>query len=320
MALPEKIDQYIRNLKFKKKAMGGIDEMDALSHIKNICDMYAEELANADGGGKAKELEEQLAGKEEQLLSLKDRLNSLTEEKENYRALAMNTQGDADAAELQQRDEQIRALQGVNMKLIQERDGFREQAGKATQNDAELKAAREENARLKEQSEHIRDELQSRLNMAEGKAVVLETELKELTAENEKLKTGLENAKQTIILAREKVEAERREAEEVREKYTGKYNEIKELSEYIPQIKRDAKEKAEAEAAEIISKANMEAYTMRMEAEKEKERITGEIDAMKAAREDMKNTVLDVMGKYDALFAEFKAVESAQQAQAEHEE
>lgn len=38
----ENIEQYLKNLKFKKQTIGGVSEADALSKIQKLSDLYAQ--------------------------------------------------------------------------------------------------------------------------------------------------------------------------------------------------------------------------------------------------------------------------------------
>lgn len=63
----DKLNEYIENMKFKKRRMGGLDEEDVLSHIKKICEIVREDLAESAGAPeeKAEENAEAPAGKEQ---------------------------------------------------------------------------------------------------------------------------------------------------------------------------------------------------------------------------------------------------------------
>lgn len=45
MPLPESVAAYVSAITFKKKALGGIDEVDALEKIADICRLYEAEFA-----------------------------------------------------------------------------------------------------------------------------------------------------------------------------------------------------------------------------------------------------------------------------------
>ena len=44
----EKIEQYLDNLKFKKKTIGGVSEADVLAKIQRLSDLYAEAFRNQE--------------------------------------------------------------------------------------------------------------------------------------------------------------------------------------------------------------------------------------------------------------------------------
>lgn len=47
MPLPESVAAYVSTITFKKKALGGIDEVDALEKIADICRLYEAEFGEA---------------------------------------------------------------------------------------------------------------------------------------------------------------------------------------------------------------------------------------------------------------------------------
>lgn len=44
MALPESVDQYLRNMDLNKKRFGGVDEVQALEHMREICILFQKEI------------------------------------------------------------------------------------------------------------------------------------------------------------------------------------------------------------------------------------------------------------------------------------
>lgn len=44
----ENIEQYLKNLKFKKQTIGGVSEADALAKIQQLSDLYAKAFRNQE--------------------------------------------------------------------------------------------------------------------------------------------------------------------------------------------------------------------------------------------------------------------------------
>ena len=40
----DKVMQFIKEMKLKRKLIGGVDEEDVLIHVKNLCEIFGEEL------------------------------------------------------------------------------------------------------------------------------------------------------------------------------------------------------------------------------------------------------------------------------------
>lgn len=74
----EQVEQYLKTMAFKKRVVGGIDEENALLHIKKICDLYQEKLQE-------KYIEEQEFGKVQS--DLKETQKELEQQKAAYVAL-----------------------------------------------------------------------------------------------------------------------------------------------------------------------------------------------------------------------------------------
>ena len=52
--MEQRIEQYIRDMRFSRRKFGGVDEEDVLEHIQTICEMFQEELELSRNGDRDK--------------------------------------------------------------------------------------------------------------------------------------------------------------------------------------------------------------------------------------------------------------------------
>ncbi|WP_251211802.1 hypothetical protein [Adlercreutzia murintestinalis] len=75
MAVTQIGESYIANVKFKKRKLGGVDEIDAINHLDTLSKTYEQEILRRD-----RYYQEQLANKDQQMQQAYSELASLQEQ------------------------------------------------------------------------------------------------------------------------------------------------------------------------------------------------------------------------------------------------
>ena len=133
MAKPEKVESYLQEMTFKKKGLGGIDELDVLEHIQAICNLYDEELEN---GSRTGEDEEAVRVLTEERDALKDENQSFLD---TIRKLETEN-GELKAALERERADEGEALREENRLLAEELDEMKNSLGKQQETALAMKA------------------------------------------------------------------------------------------------------------------------------------------------------------------------------------
>ena len=119
MPLPESVAAYVSTITFKKKALGGIDEVDALEKIADICRLYEAEFgeaAHADAGDA--QVSEGAQASEPSEEARNGRIAEL--EAEKAAIMAASNELAAQVTSLQQEVENLRAERGDLDEIRQE--------------------------------------------------------------------------------------------------------------------------------------------------------------------------------------------------------
>lgn len=75
MAMTQVGENYIANVKFKKRKFGGVDEIDAINHLDTLSKTYEQEILRRD-----RYYQEQLTNKDQQMQQAYSELASLQEQ------------------------------------------------------------------------------------------------------------------------------------------------------------------------------------------------------------------------------------------------
>ena len=114
MALPAVVEKYLNDMEIKKKAIGGVDEEDALVHIRQICVLFQQDTEKIKNDlSKAQSEVMRLQEENQQLeLALEDTKIELQTAKEKVEEdeKSENADSEADKAIIASKDEEIEAL------------------------------------------------------------------------------------------------------------------------------------------------------------------------------------------------------------------
>lgn len=149
--MEQRIEQYIREMKFNKRKFGGVDEEDVLEHIRTICGMFQEELEQSRSGEKGEEqgprdgeesrevarLKEEYTKKNKELTEAIDTIQSMkkdvavraqveaTQEAARFRSEIMERIGE----ERKQAEERLGEVRKQTEALEQEQEELRKKVG-----------------------------------------------------------------------------------------------------------------------------------------------------------------------------------------------
>lgn len=164
--MAETVEQYLKGMKFKRRIFGGVDEENALAHIKKICDLYVWEQQSLQ-----KELEES-----------REELSEAEKTVQGYRAKL----GRKDAACAKLQSELAKAQQSIQA-LEEEREQVRKQAEK------DRESARETQTQQEREYKEFHDIMETIQNVKKDAIVKAQTEAaKEATKLRSEMMAGVE--------------------------------------------------------------------------------------------------------------------------------
>ena len=255
----EKLREYLQGMDFKKRAIGGLDEEDVLSHIKKICDLVQEAMDERD-----KSFEETTRKMQEAM----DERNKALEETSRK----MQAELDAAREKLKRYRRAYEELKEINEDLDRRIKAMRSEAERYGK-------ARDEADRMQQEYDLKCQELMGVVEVLNN--VKEDTEIKTRREMQEKLAEEQERARSAML---EEVEIERkaanREIDQVKE-------EIAELRVQKKAMREELAEEQERARSAMLAEIELE----RKAANREIDQVRDELADLRTQRQDMQESL-----------------------------
>lgn len=272
----KRVEAYLNEIKFKKRALGGVDEEDVLEKIEELCRLIHEHYkveilkARSIGGEKFEALKNEAQTLRSEAQTLRNEVQTLRNEAQTLKSKALT-------------------LRNENQTLGNENQSVREEL-KATQE--RLRQAQSEKDRLRESggplSSGLLEEKRSELNRLYAE---LEKERKiraDLEAENARMR------RQSQDWITQSWDISSQEAERLKQEYDDKYKKLVDAINTIQEIKKEAaeaKEEAVQEASKMRSEILEKTREERRRAVVEIRQLQSKVAALQKRRKEIQEII-----------------------------
>ena len=204
----EKVEQYLKDLKFKRRVFGGVDEEHVLICIQELCDLYQEEQKRVPNDKNWKKMKGQLQQARKELEEQKEVCAALEAEadraKEQLRRLEQEKEKESSGAREQEITAQVQEEYARKVQELNDTMDSIQSIKKDTVVRAQVEAAQEA-ARLRRE---ILAKVEEQRQEAEAEILQLQRKIGELKQRREEARKALQTEGERLSVFIDRMQAE----------------------------------------------------------------------------------------------------------------